>query len=95
MAGVARPVRMPPKSSLATETAFSIFSSASRSVSSIIGPLRTSQLLTRVPIFSPRTGRPMLPSSCSAKTMIGRALSMQRLKAVASATLRRRSSTSE
>src|SRR3954453_3635162 len=34
-AGVARPVRMAAKSSLATSTAFSIFSSASRRVSSI------------------------------------------------------------
>src|SRR5689334_18545323 len=36
MPGVARPVRMPAKSSLATSTAFSIFSSASRRVSSIM-----------------------------------------------------------
>ena len=36
MPGLARPVRMPAKSSLATSTAFSIFSSASRRVSSII-----------------------------------------------------------
>src|SRR4029453_9255314 len=36
MPGLARPVRMPAKSSLATSTAFSIFSSASKSVSSII-----------------------------------------------------------
>ena len=36
MPGVARPVRMPAKSSLATSTAFSIFSSASSRVSSII-----------------------------------------------------------
>src|SRR3954451_21243065 len=35
MAGVARPVRMTAKSSFATSTAFSIFSSASRRVSSI------------------------------------------------------------
>src|SRR5215203_1085997 len=35
MPGLARPVRMVPKSSRATETAFSIFSSASKSVSSI------------------------------------------------------------
>src|SRR5262249_31389212 len=35
MAGWARPVRTVPKSSLATETAFSIFSSAPRRVSSI------------------------------------------------------------
>ena len=43
-------------------------------------------LLTRVPIFSPRTARPMLPSSCRAKTMIGRLLSMQREIADASIT---------
>src|SRR6476661_10720769 len=36
MPGVARPVRMPAKSSLATSTAFSIFSSASSRVSSIM-----------------------------------------------------------
>src|SRR5580765_8107964 len=36
MAGVARPVRIPAKSSLATSIAFSIFSSASRRVSSIM-----------------------------------------------------------
>src|SRR4051794_885951 len=36
IAGLARPVRTPPRSSLATLTAFSIFSSASRSVSSIM-----------------------------------------------------------
>src|SRR5690242_7387426 len=36
MPGVARPVRIPAKSSLATSTAFSIFSSASRRVSSIM-----------------------------------------------------------
>src|SRR5215218_701922 len=35
MLGLARPVRIDPKSSPATETAFSIFSSASKSVSSI------------------------------------------------------------
>src|ERR1700726_3467571 len=40
MLGCARPVRMMLKSSLATETALSIFSSASRSVSSIIVRLR-------------------------------------------------------
>src|SRR6478752_5434869 len=37
MPGWARPVRMPAKASLATSTAFSIFSSASNKVSSIIG----------------------------------------------------------
>ena len=36
MPGLARPVRMPAKSSLATSTALSIFSSASNSVSSIM-----------------------------------------------------------
>ena len=36
MFGVARPVRTLARSSLATETAFSIFSSASKSVSSIM-----------------------------------------------------------
>src|SRR6478752_4963003 len=36
MPGCARPVRMPAKASLATSTAFSIFSSASNRVSSII-----------------------------------------------------------
>src|SRR5947209_7607911 len=35
MLGLARPVRMDPRSSFATETAFSIFSSASKSASSI------------------------------------------------------------
>src|SRR5215468_2758745 len=43
MAGWARPVRTVPKSSLATETAFSIFSSAPKRISSItvapVGPL--------------------------------------------------------
>src|SRR5262245_65857919 len=43
MAGCARPVRTVPRSSLATETAFSIFSSPSRRISSItvapVGPL--------------------------------------------------------
>src|SRR6476646_5845218 len=43
MAGWARPVRMVPNSSLATTTAFSIFSSAPRRISSItvapVGPL--------------------------------------------------------
>jgi len=43
MLGFARPVRMVDKSSRPTETAFSIFSSASKRVSSII--LRRSSLL--------------------------------------------------
>ena len=78
IAGLARPVRIAAKSSFATETAFSIFSSASRSVSSIT--LRSRRLVLRsasvvragssgsavretsVPIFSPRTARAMLPS---------------------------------
>jgi hypothetical protein len=43
-------------------------------------------VLTSVPILSPATARAMLPSARRLNTMIGIALSMQRLKAVASAT---------
>ncbi len=102
MFGVARPVRTEARSSLATETAFSIFSSASKSVSSITAcpclPAQTrsfqSGVLTRVPILSPRTARAMFPSTSRLNTMIGILLSMQRLNAVASATFRPCSSTS-
>src|SRR4051812_2495714 len=49
---------------------------------------------TSVPILSPRTARAMFPSTSRLNTMIGMLLSMQRLKAVASATLSPFSSTS-
>ena len=102
MFGVARPVRTLARSSLATATAFSIFSSASKSVSSITAAPSGSQpragsgagVLTSVPILSPATARAMLPSVSRLNTMIGIALSMQRLNAVASATLRPCSSAS-
>src|SRR6266536_1745766 len=49
MAGCARPVRIPAKSSLATATAFSIFSSASRRVSSITAaPVRCDPAASRL-----------------------------------------------
>ncbi len=100
IAGWARPVRIVAKSSLATVTAFSIFSSASSSVSSIIGASSTHAFVSGcpsgvgrhdVPIFSPRTARAMLPSSSRSKTTIGSSLSMQRLMAVASTTFSPRS----
>ena len=97
IAGLARPVRMAAKSSRATPTALSIFSSASSRVSSItvvsLLLAASAQSLeaaraTSVPIFSPRTARAMLPSVSRSNTMIGSALSMHRLNAVASATFR-------
>src|SRR6185437_11949500 len=57
----ARPVRRPPSSSCSTETAFSIFSSASKSVSSItsISLLKSRHLLGRpVPAWSARRSHP-------------------------------------
>ena len=101
--GAARPVRTEPRSSRATDSALSIRSSASSRVSSITGvsswagaspavvlvrwlAVRTGWLIN-VPIFSPATARAMLPSRSRLNTTIGIALSMQRLIAVASATL--------
>ena len=98
MPGLARPVRMVDRSSRATDTAFSIFSSASKRASSIIcavplphGSLYFSricspQVVTSVPIFSPATARAILPSVSRLNTRIGMPLSMHRLNAVASAT---------
>src|SRR5690606_37600129 len=57
-------------------------------------PSAYSWVLTRVPILSPRTARAMFPSTSRLNTMIGILLSMQRLNAVASATLSPCSSTS-
>ena len=51
-------------------------------------------VVMRVPIFSPRTARAMLPSTSRLNTWIGSELSWQRLMAVASATFNPRVSTS-
>src|SRR6266536_1760476 len=61
MPGRARPVRMMLKSSLATETALSIFASASRSVSSIIVRLRfTRHALASLAVRPPQPARSCL-----------------------------------
>src|SRR6516162_11436948 len=71
MAGCARPVRMTANSSLATATAFSIFSSASKRVSSItaapVPSLACPRLLTAgVGILRPADQRAdLLPAYCS------------------------------
>src|SRR5487761_1364162 len=82
MPGWTRPVRMLLKSSFATETALSIFSSASRRVSSIMitAPVRTRECRSAHP------GRPSphYPAPRVSKTTMGSLLSRQRLIAVAS-----------
>src|ERR671921_2594596 len=67
MAALARPVRMAAKSSLATSTALSILSSASRRVSSITAtPCASGRRpggRLRIPTRGPRPGSPTRPSS--------------------------------
>ena len=106
MAGVARPVRMAANSSLAWSTARSIFSSASKRVSSIISSASFGAVVnragrafggmgsTKVPILSPRSAWRMVSSPSAAKTSIGRPFSWQRLNAAASTTLSPRRSAS-